>query len=160
MAGDPNAEATLILRRTISAPRDRVFDAWTSPELMRQWFCPNEKFSVAIAEVDLTTGGKFRIGMRNPDRQVRIATGMYREIRKPERLVFTWSWEHDPMDTLITLTFHDLGNATEIVLKHELLPTPKHREDHAHGWEGCLGHLEKFMLSSQHNTHPFGGQHG
>ncbi len=148
MTAEANADAILILRRTISAPRDRVFDAWTSPELMRQWFCPDDSFSVAIAEVDLQIGGTYRIGMKDPNETVRIAKGVYREIKKPERLAFTWSWEHDSIDTLVTLTFTDLGDATELTLKHEYLPTVQHRDSHAQGWNGCLQHLEKFLLHS------------
>jgi len=146
MADESKPQTTLVLKRTIAAPRARVFDAWTSPNLMRLWFCPAEDFRVDIAEVDLRVGGAFRIGMKPPGREVRIARGVYREIRRPEKLVFTWSWEHDPIETLVTLTFHDLGTATEIVLKHENFPSISQRDDHAHGWTGCLDHLEKVLL--------------
>ncbi len=148
MTADSKPETTLILRRSIAAPRERVFDAWTTPELMRQWFCPNDTFSVAIAEVDLRVGGKYRIGMEDRNHVVRIAKGTYREVDRPERLVFTWSWDHDPVETLVTLTFIDLGSATEITLKHEFLATVERRDDHAHGWTGCLLHLETFLLRS------------
>jgi len=144
----PKAEGTLVLKRTFRASPSRVFEAWTSPDVMRLWFCPDETFSVAIAEVNLIVGGTFRVGMRRPDNEVRIATGTYREIKKPEKLVFTWSWEHDPIDTLITLTFRDLGNATEFELKHEFFPSVKQRDDHAKGWNGCLQQLERLILRS------------
>ncbi len=142
---DPTSGTILILKRVIAARRERVFDAWTQPDLMREWLCPDDSFTVAIAEVDLKVGGKFRIGMKPPDAGVHVAKGVYREIRRPERLVFTWSWEHDPIDTLVSLTFTDLGDATEVALKHERFPTTEHRDDHAKGWNGCLGHLEKFL---------------
>lgn len=146
MADRPKPETVLLLKRMIAAPRERVFDAWTRPELMRMWLCPSERFSVAIAEVDLKVGGTFRIGMKPPDEDVHIAKGTYRAIRRPELLVFTWSWEHDPIDTLVTLTFNDVGGATEVVLKHEKFPTLEQRDDHAEGWNGCLSQLEKFLL--------------
>lgn len=149
MTNNPNPAAALVLTRTIQAPPERVFDAWVSPELIAKWFCPGENYSVAIAEVDLAIGGAFRIGIKDPQGRLRIATGQYREIQHPEKLVFTWSWEHDPMDTLITLTFNGAGNSTQLVLKHELLPTPEKREDHARGWNGCLEHLEIFLLHSK-----------
>lgn len=149
MATDPKTAAALVLKRTISAPRERVFDAWTSPQLIGQWFCPGENYSVAVAAVDLKIGGAFRIGIKDMHQTIRMATGTYREIKKPEKLVFTWSWEHDPMDTLVTLTFNEMGNSTELTLKHELLPTPEKREDHAHGWNGCLQSLENFLLHSK-----------
>lgn len=143
---DPKTETALVLKRTISAPRAVVFDAWTNVNQIRQWFCPDDSFSVAIAEVDLRIGGSFRIGMKDPNQVVRVATGVYREIKKPERLVFTWSWEHDSIDTVVTLTFKDLGDATELMLKHENLQTTERRDSHAHGWNGCLQHLETFLL--------------
>jgi uncharacterized protein YndB with AHSA1/START domain len=149
MPVDPKTTAALILKRAIPAPREKVFDAWTTPELIAQWFCPGENYSVAIAEFDLTVGGAFRLGIRDPKGDIRIATGIYIEIQKPEKLVFTWSWDHDPMNTRITLTFHKVGDSTELVLKHELLPTPEKRDDHEKGWSGCLQHLEMFFLHSK-----------
>ena len=146
MPGESKSETTLILKRTISGPRGRVFDAWTSPDLIRRWFCPDESFSVAVAEVDLRVGGAFRIGMQLPDKSVHTARGVYREIKRPEKLVFTWIWDHDPVETLVTLTFNDRGASTEIVLKHEFLQTIEKRDKHAEGWSGCLAHLEKFLL--------------
>jgi len=145
MSANPETETTLVLKRTISAPRTRVFEAWTSPEMMRQWLCPDESFSVAIAEVDLRIGGSFRIGMKDSKNFIHIANGTYLEIKKPEKLVFTWSWEHEPMESVVTLTFQDLGKSTELVLKHELFRSMEQRDSHAKGWNGCLQHLENFL---------------
>src|SRR5437867_1456490 len=96
----PTTETTLIIRRTFNAPRAKVFEAWTKSELLKQWCSPNESFLIPIANVDLKVGGTYRIGMKPPDREtLHTATGVYREIRPPEKLVFTWSWEgEEPMD--------------------------------------------------------------
>lgn len=149
MATRPKAGTTLILKRIIAAPRDKVFDAWTSPAIIRLWFFPEGGYSSAIAEVDLRIGGKYRIGIRHPDNKLHVATGVYREISKPERLVFTWSWEHDPIDTLVTLTFTEKGGMTEMVLKHEALPTPAERDSHEKGWIGCIAQLERMFAGKK-----------
>ncbi|HVY72130.1 MAG TPA: SRPBCC domain-containing protein [Verrucomicrobiae bacterium] len=88
-----NADAeniSLQVRRGFNAPREVVFDFWTKPERMRTWFCPAE-FSPQHAEADLRPGGAYSIQMRQPDGELLTALGVYREVRKPERLVFTWA---------------------------------------------------------------------
>lgn len=141
----PMSDTTLIIRRTINAPRVKVFEAWTKPDFIKQWFAPSDAFLVPIAEVDLKVGGMYRIGMRPPDREaLHIATGIYREIKPPEKLVFTWAWEgEEPMNSVVTVEFRELGNATEVMLKHEHLPNVESRNKHTEGWVGCLNLLEK-----------------
>jgi len=146
MPADSISDATLVLRRTISAPREDIFLAWTSAEILRQWFCPEPDYVVTIAELDVRVGGSFRIGIKKPDNTVHVAYGNYQEIKQPEKLVFTWSWEENPFHSVVTLTFNDLGDATELILRHELLATEALRESHAHGWKGCLQSLESYLL--------------
>ena len=137
-----SAPPTLEVRRTIRAPRQRVFEAWTRPEEVKRWSAPGP-IEVAVAEIDLRVGGAYRIHMRAPDGAMHRAFGVYREIDPPRRLVYTWSWEEKPevTDTVITVEFHDLGDATEVVLRHDGLTTAKERQDHEHGWTGCLDKL-------------------
>ncbi len=99
--------------------------------------------------MDLRIGGKYRIGIRHPDNSLHVATGTYREIRKPERPVFTRSWEHDPTDTLVTVTLNDLSVRTEMVLKHEALPTLASRDSHEKGWTGYLAQLENMFAGKK-----------
>lgn len=103
--------------------------------------------TVAVAEIDLTVGGRYRIEMQGPDGARHIVGGTYREIDPPRRLVYTWSWEDQPdvTDTLVTVEFNDRGSATEIVLRHERLPSEDSRARHEHGWTGCLDKLEAMM---------------
>jgi uncharacterized protein YndB with AHSA1/START domain len=98
--------------------------------------------------VDLRPGGAYRLGMRKlPDGEVFYLTGTYREVRPPEKLVYSWRWEADPEkgDTLVTVEFHDRGGATEIVVTHELFPSQEVRDGHDKGWSGCLDKLAKVL---------------
>ncbi len=144
----PVTATKLILRRTFNAPRAEVFKAWTDPKAIARWFAPGEDYENAIAEIDLRVGGTYRIGMKPKTREaLHVATGVYREIRPPEKLVFTWSWEGErpAIDTLVTLTFRPSGNATELTLTHEFFPDGETRDQHNAGWNGCLAGLEKLF---------------
>ncbi len=144
---DAKAETTLQLTRTFAAPREKVFRAWTDPEEVKKWFHP-PGYETPSAEIDLRVGGKYRLGMRKlPDGEVFYLSGTYREVRRPERLVYTWQWEAEPElgATLVTVEFHDRGGSTEIVLTHELFPTEKARQEHEQGWSGGLDNLGKIL---------------
>ena len=135
------AEA-LEVRRTFKASAERVFAAWTTPEEMKRWSAPGP-LTTPLAEVDLRVGGRYRIGMENPESgEQHVMTGTYREIAAPDRLVFTMSWEKpDAPETLVTLAFRAQGGGTELVLTHERFPSEPMRDEHEKGWTGCLAQL-------------------
>lgn len=140
---------SLEIRRVFEASRQQVFAAWTKPDLLKQWFRPGHGFSVPLAEVDLRVGGKYRLGMLPPDEEEIIAvSGEYKEIKPPEKLVFTWAWESDDPETeetLVTVEFFDLGDKTEVVLTHERFSHPDVRDQHVAGWEACFTGLIDFF---------------
>jgi uncharacterized protein YndB with AHSA1/START domain len=140
-------QTTLRLTRTFAAPREKVFRAWTDPEEVKRWFHP-PGYATPTTEIDLRVGGKYRVGMRKlPDGEIFYLSGTYREVRRPERVVYTWQWETEPElgDTLVTVEFHDRGGSTEIVLTHELFPSEKARQEHERGWSGGLDNLVKIL---------------
>ena len=152
----PQTGISLRMRKTINAPRERVFDAWTQPELLHKWWGAHESFSAPIAEVDLRVGGKYRLGMLEPGKDAPyVSWGVYREVSPPEKLVFTWSWEKTPGDdadfmpaeTLVTVEFIDKGGVTEVVLTHEQFPDEHMRDEHQGGWGGCLDGLDRLFQS-------------
>jgi len=83
-----------------------VFDAWTSPEVMRRWFHCDPDWDTPVAEVDLRVGGIVRVVMRKPDGSQVEAQGEYTLIDRPQRLVMTWTFDDDPSNQqLVELTF-------------------------------------------------------
>ena len=148
-ATHPKADATLRLSRTYPARREEVFRAWTDPKALERWFAPDPEFVTKVPILELRPGGRYRVEMRKGD-ATHVVVGEYREIRPPERLVYTWKWEVSEMavgfeDTIVTLEFHDRGQGTELVLIHEKLSTVEEREKHEHGWKGCLDQLSRFL---------------
>jgi uncharacterized protein YndB with AHSA1/START domain len=140
----PAAVPALVLRRTYRAPRQRVFDAWTNPQLAARFLGPGD-VTVPEIEMDVRQGGTYRIVMLMPDGERYIATGTYRDVRAPERLSMTWRWkEDDPAeeyDSLLTLEFNEVSDGTELVLEHEQIATVESRDRHADGWGKILDAL-------------------
>ena len=79
---------TLVLTRLIDAPREKLFKAWTTPELLKQWFAP-APWTIAHVEVDVRAGGSSLVVMRGPEGQEFPCPGIYLEVVPNERLVFT-----------------------------------------------------------------------
>ncbi len=137
--------AAVVVRRTFAAPRDKVFDAWVNPQRMALWFarCKNAP-PVEVLEADARSGGRYRIVVTDDKGKIYRGSGIYKEVRRPEKLVFTWNWDHDDYkDSLVTVDFRTLGESdfTEVTLTHEALPE-RAREDHRQGWEQCYDQLE------------------
>jgi uncharacterized protein YndB with AHSA1/START domain len=145
----------LRVTRTFDAPRERVFQAWTDPTRLQKWFRPDETVTTLSTKVDLRVGGKYRLQMKHPDGEFYTAVGTYREVKAPERLVFTWQWEKDgseadfgevePSQMVVTLEFHARGKQTEVVLTHENFASTESRDRHEHGWNVCLNQLARFV---------------
>lgn len=138
------ARVQLTVRQTFPSEVARVFRAWSRPEEMRRWFSP-VGFTTPFAEADVRPGGRYRIGMRPPEGDTVVVTGVYREVSPPERLVFTWAWEEGQMahagETLVTVEFRTVAGGTEVVLTHELLPDEEAAAMHRQGWIACLASL-------------------
>lgn len=136
---------TLVLRRTFTASRERVFRAWITPEALQRWLRPRG-MSMTVRSLDARVGGSFCFDLENGNSIV----GTYQQIVPPEKLVFTWSdgvaqnWE-----TTVTLDFLDQGKITEVVLTHEGLSTPERRALAKGGWPSMLDALDS-VLSSSH----------
>lgn len=138
----------LRLERTLAAPRERVFRAWTDAAELARWFAPTDGHTTKVIELEARAGGRYRVAMHAPSGEVHTVTGIFREIRAPERLVFTWVWEGKDMgETLVTLEFQERGNSTVLVLTHELFPTQELRDQHTRGWDGCLGRLATLVAA-------------
>jgi uncharacterized protein YndB with AHSA1/START domain len=146
----------LKLERLIKAPREHVFKAWTDPEQIKQWFVPCGKageVSTPSAKCDPRVGGRYRIQTRKADGEYFTAAGTYREVKPPERLVFTWAWEKDgsgpdfgelePDETLVTIEFQARGNDTLLIFTHENFANVESRDRHLEGWTRILDGFQK-----------------
>ena len=128
--------------RQFAAPRDKVFRAFTQAEAIKVWFAPPPLSWSEPPVIDARAGGRYSFRVEEGPIRWHIH-GEYKEVVPPEKLVFTWLWEDDPLhhesgDTLVTILFLDRGGRTEVILTQEKLPSEVARTDHEGGWKECL----------------------
>ncbi len=144
MIDQTTVPTTLVMRHTFAASQERVFAAWSTPEILSEFIAPGELRS--RVEADVRPGGAYRIAMIRPDGEEWIVRGVYREVVPPSRIVCTWAWEEDdPADeqqTVLTLEFIARGRDTELVLTHENFRDAAQRDRHEDGWTQIVTKLE------------------
>jgi uncharacterized protein YndB with AHSA1/START domain len=135
------ASAAVVVRRTIAASAEDLFDAWLDPQALAQWMRPGAIRST-VARVEPRVGGAYEITMQAPSGPI-VHKGVYRAIDRPRRLVFTWmSGPTEERETLVTVDFVTQGKRTEVIVTHEQLPESA-RQSHRNGWTSGLEHLDE-----------------
>ena len=146
----PAVVPAIVLRRTYDAPRERVFAAWTNPDTAARFFSTSAAEATEI-RMDVKTGGSYSITMQSTEMGRLVVRGTYLEVKAPERLVMTWSWEEDdPADeheSLLSLDFNEHDGRTELVLTHEKLASAESRNSHEHGWTMIVDQLATMLGS-------------
>ncbi len=129
-------EREIVTERIFDAPRERVYAAYTDPELIVQWWGLRSTTTI-VDRIDVRPGGDWRFIERNSDGSETAFRGTYREVTPPERLVHTFEWEGMPGHVLVeTVTFEDLGERTKLIT-HSLFHTGEERDGMiASGMEG------------------------
>lgn len=132
---DVTAETTAIEREiSIAASPETVWGFLVDPMKATRWMGQEAFF-------DPRPGGEYRVKVVNE-----TAVGEFVELDPPRRLVFTWGWEGDPIrQSLITLTFRELGGKTELTLRQEGLGSVESRDGHVRGWTSALNKLDRHL---------------
>jgi uncharacterized protein YndB with AHSA1/START domain len=147
--GSSAAELELVITRVFNAPRELVFDAWTKAEHLQQWQGAPRGFTVTTEKSDIRPGGMFCICMRSPEGVNHWLQGSYREIARPERLVFTHAWldasGKPSQETLVTITFVERGKRTELTLRQTGFKSVESRDGHRMGWTSALEVLAEYL---------------
>ncbi len=145
----------LVLIRIIDAPPEKVFKAWTDPELLKQWFAP-QPCTTPVAELDVRPGGANYIVMRSPEGTDMPNHGGYLEVVPNERLVlpdaFTKAWEPSEHAFMtVILTFENVDGKTKYtarVLHWTVADREKHEQMGFHeGWSQCADQLAAVAAS-------------
>ncbi|MEV7045139.1 SRPBCC domain-containing protein [Amycolatopsis sp. NPDC051061] len=134
----------LEITRVFDAPRELVYAAWTHPDHLASWFGP-QGFTCSAVTVDPRPGGRWRACIRSPEGEDHWMHGVYREVSGPERLVFTFAWEAQEQETLVTIGFADLDGKTEMTFTQTGFPTAAERDGHHEGWTSAFDDLTGFI---------------
>lgn len=145
-----SATAALTFKRRIPGPPDEVFDAWTQPDVMRQWLAPGDNEVIEVT-TDVCVGGRFRIRSIAPDGTLHTIDGSYRELAPARRIVMTWSYSGPvellcEMETLIEIDLAALREGeTAMTFTQTRIATPEAAEAYGDGWPTCFAKLERSM---------------
>ena len=141
VSSEAGGSGAIVVKRSIRATVDELFDAWLDAESLAQWMHPGTGTRSTVS-VDARVGGAFEVVMHYPDGPKRHH-GEYRVIERNRKLVFTWSSDATHhSETLVTVDFHASLTGTEIVLKHERLPDHEAGLSHVRGWTAAFDLLE------------------
>lgn len=146
-ASTPDVEYTIT--RLLDAPREAVFAAWTEPEHFTHWF-GRRAFTTPLSmmSMDVRPGGSWLASVVAPDGIAHPLDGVYREVVRPERLVFTTG---DPANadgapaSVVTVTFIDLDGKTQMSFRQAGVNT-----DEAHAEGAKAGWIEFFDRLAEH----------
>ncbi|NJC89242.1 MAG: SRPBCC domain-containing protein [Desulfuromonas sp.] len=158
-----DVERELVITRIFSASRELVWKAWTEPERMMRWWGPKD-FTAPFCKIDLRVGGNYLYCMRSPDGRDYWATGRYRDIVAPSRLIFTDSFADEkgnvvpasdygmdgewPLELLVMVTFEAETGQTRMTLRHIGIPAGEMREMCAAGWNESFDKLAAGLAES------------
>ena len=138
---------TLHLERVLPAPPEKVFAACVERAQLAEWWGP-AGFTSPSVELEVWTGGRYRIAMQPPEGELFHLRGEFLEVDRPRRLVYTFEWEvpdPDDQETVVTLTFRAAGDGTALVLKQRPFATEARHALHEAGWTDGLARLERHL---------------
>lgn len=151
-----NSNLDLEIRRVLNAPLDKVWEAWSKAENLKQWFCP-VPWTVPVAEMDLRPGGRFYTQMAGPNGERSDNEGVFLEVVPHERITFTNALTEGFRPTgggfmTAKISFKDLGDGTTEYHAHVLHPSEEARQEHEamgfhQGWGAVADQLEAFARS-------------
>ncbi len=143
-----NDDRVLRIEREFSVSPEILYDAWVKQEVFAKWWGP-EGMKTPIHNLDVRVGGNWSATMENAEGQRYTSSGVYKELNRPNRLVFTWGWVLDDgsrgHESEVALTFSKTDTGTLMVLVQGRFEDKKARDGHNAGWCSSFNDLEKVL---------------
>jgi uncharacterized protein YndB with AHSA1/START domain len=140
-------ELILEIKRALPAPLPVVSAAFSRADELAKWWGP-AGFTVPNLEFEPRVGAGYRIEMQPPEGDAFYLIGEFREVDPPTRLAYTFVWEDpdpDDAETLVDLSFRDLGESTEVALTQGPFKTEARLALHRGGWTDSFDKLERLL---------------
>ncbi|WP_159476502.1 SRPBCC domain-containing protein [Dyadobacter sp. 3J3] len=141
-------EYSIEFSQDFTVPAETLFEAWTVPEKLKQWWYPMEN-SLSDVKNELEDGGEVLYEFEKKEFRV---TGKYQQVRINEKLVYSWEWDfsNDLPDEryILTIGFEDKESGSILHVKQEGLPGEAAALPHQDAWKAALGSLKGFLENS------------
>jgi uncharacterized protein YndB with AHSA1/START domain len=139
----------LLITRTFDAPAAVLFALWSEPEHMKRWMGPAD-FTCPEAKIDFRVGGAYRAMIKSAAHGENWFGGVYREIERNRRLVFTFAWDNEGpsagLETLVTITFEERDGKTIQTFHQSPFLNVERRDSHIGGWNGAFDKLDAYAI--------------
>jgi uncharacterized protein YndB with AHSA1/START domain len=142
------ADNELLIVRSFDAPPSLVFALWSDPAHFKRWMGP-KGFTCLEAAIDFRVGGTYRAMIESPGGGKNWFGGIFREIERDKRLVFTFAWDNEGpsagIEMLVTITFEERDGKTIQTFHQALFRDAAARDRHVHGWNGTFDKEESYL---------------
>lgn len=145
-----NNALKLSAEKDFTVPVEKLYQAWTTPEDLKQWWKPSENHLTTV-ELDIREGGKFKYEFAGKDEQPTVViTGEYKEVKPNEKLVYSWNWSIPtdtvkPSDHELTIEFTGTGDGSKISVTQKNFQDDESITPHQEGWEKALTDLQTYL---------------
>ncbi len=139
-------DTILTIERDFNAPPETIYDAWIDPELFVKWWGP-EGMTTPVHSLDIREGGSWSATMENSEGQRYTSSGIYKVLDRPNRLVFTWAWDHAETgrghETEVEVTISATASGSKLVLVQGTFESMEARDSHNMGWSSSFNDLDR-----------------
>jgi uncharacterized protein YndB with AHSA1/START domain len=142
---NPTDDRVLTISRVIAASPEKLYDAWTNPEVMLKWWGP-EGVTVPEHRLDIRVGGGWKTTMLQPTGNRVVCSGVYRLLDRPRRVAMTWAWTQPDgqrgHETVVDVSFEKVERGTRMTLVQKTFANAEQEALHNQGWTSSLDKLE------------------
>lgn len=137
--------SSIFFETTFKAPIEKIWDAWTNPTLIMNWFGSDPKGKGLKAALDVRPGGSFEITFQDSNLTEHTCSGIYDEVRPLSKLTFSWQWKSEPgVESFVVLLLSPEGKSTKMQFEHKNLGRDS-EHNYAKGWQTTFSKLERLL---------------
>ena len=138
-------DSSIFIETTFKSPVEKIWEAWTNPNLIMKWFGSDPKGKGLRAKLDVRLGGYFEITFQDTDLTEHTCSGIYDEVQVLNKLTFSWRWKNEPGDeSFVVLSLTPEGKSTRMQFQHKNLSSGS-KHDYAKGWQNTFSKLESLL---------------
>jgi len=156
MSGAGFQEPGATITRRFPDARAVLFEAFTDPQALLQWWCPNGFRTIAL-DFAAVEGRPYRVELRASDGSRWVHEGHVLVVQPPERLAYTWRWTEGPLsrvETLVDISFQADGTGTTVTVSHTKFVSADEAGAHRQGWTEAFDRLHDWLAGRGHARRP------
>lgn len=138
---------TINIEHTCNATIKQVWNAWTQPALILQWFGSDPNGKGICASLDVEPGGPFEITFQNSDGEEFTCSGIYKQVEPFSKLTFTWSWKNEPgVESFVTVLLSSVQQQKTLMKFEHAHVGFASAHNYLKGWNDAFLKLDRVLL--------------